>query len=51
MGPMTTAVLDDTCGNRIQIVHRANWPSLGPAGLDVADVIGGPVDERGDATG
>jgi catechol 2,3-dioxygenase-like lactoylglutathione lyase family enzyme len=23
MGPVTTAVLDDTCGNLIQIVHRA----------------------------
>ena len=23
MGPVTTAVLDDTCGNLIQIAHRA----------------------------
>ncbi|WP_055530366.1 VOC family protein [Streptomyces graminilatus] len=23
MGPVTTAVLDDTCGNLIQIVHKA----------------------------
>ncbi|MEU6068724.1 VOC family protein [Streptomyces sp. NPDC047082] len=23
MGPVTTAVLDDTCGNLIQIVHRS----------------------------
>ncbi|WP_370449340.1 VOC family protein [Cryobacterium sp. TMT1-2-2] len=24
IGPVTTAVLDDTCGNRIQIVHMAS---------------------------
>ena len=23
MGPVTTAVLDDTCGNLIQIVHQS----------------------------
>jgi hypothetical protein len=23
MGPVTTAVLDDTCGNLIQIAHQA----------------------------
>ncbi|MEV6318695.1 VOC family protein [Streptomyces sp. NPDC051776] len=27
MGPDTTAVLDDTCGNLIQIVHSAQRPS------------------------
>ncbi|MEU7188217.1 VOC family protein [Streptomyces sp. NPDC045470] len=26
MGPVTTAVLDDTCGNLIQIVHSAEIP-------------------------
>ena len=25
MGPVTTAVLDDTCGNLIQISRRARW--------------------------
>jgi hypothetical protein len=29
MGRVTTAVLDDTCGNLIQIAHRASQP--GPA--------------------
>jgi hypothetical protein len=24
MGPVTTAVLDDTCGNLIQIAHQAS---------------------------
>ena len=29
MGPVTTAVLDDTCGNLIQIARR--WADLGPS--------------------